>query len=353
MFDAVSEPNASGKPDRHTSTLSGIAHNRRQTAVGQRMLIFALSATQDFGTKLVEVLGVPLSALEERSFEDGEHKSRPLVDVRGQDTFVVQSLHGGPEQDGPDKLLRLLFFLATLRDHGAARVTAVVPYLAYARKDRRTQPHDPIGSRYVAQLLEAVGTDVLLSLEVHNPAAFDNGFRCRTVHLQSHSLFDRFVASYDDGGPLVLASPDPGGVKRVTLWQQALAPRLGRRLGQVFMDKSRSGGTVGGSTQVVGDVSAATVFVFDDIIATGTTIARAAMALKEAGARRVFAFSAHGLFVGEAAAVLGSAPIERLFVSDSIPPFRLPQSFASSALEVVGSAPLFAAAIRELSEERL
>jgi len=311
------------------------------------MRIFALGASHAFGSSLAAALQTPLSAHEERGFEDGEHKARPLIDVHGQDIFVVQSLHAGPEQSGPDKLVRLLFFLATLRDHGAARLTAVVPYLAYARKDRRTQPHDPIGSRYIAQLLESVGTDVVMTLEVHNPAAFDNAFRCRTVHLPSHAVFDEVAARYDDGGRLVLVSPDPGGVKRVSLWQQTLERRLGRPLSQAFLDKSRSGGSVGGSTTVVGDVSDATVLLFDDIIATGTTIARAASALMAAGARRILAFAAHGLFVGEAATVLSAEPIERLFITDSIPPFRLPKNLPRPAVEVVGAAPLFASAIRQ------
>jgi len=316
------------------------------------MLIFALSASRAFGSSLATALALPLSEHEERAFEDGEHKSRPLVEVSGREVVVVQSLHAGPEQDGPDKLVRLLFFLATLRDHGAARVTAVVPYLSYARKDRRTQPHDPIGSRYIAQLLEAVGTDVMLTLEVHNPAAFDNAFRCRALHLHSHELFDEIAAKCDDGGPLVVASPDPGGVKRAALWQQALERRLGRMLGQVFLDKSRSGGTISGSNMVVGDVRGATVLLFDDIIATGTTIARAATALRAAGARRILAFAAHGLFVDPAAAVLSDAPIERIIVSDSIPPFRLPIDFPGPPLEVIAAAPLFASALRKMIRDR-
>ena len=92
------------------------------------------------------------------AFEDGEHKVRPLVDPRGDDAYVVTSLHGGPHDSPHDKLCRLLLFIATLREHGAARVTAVVPYLAYARKDRQTKPFDPVTLRYVAQLFEAVGT---------------------------------------------------------------------------------------------------------------------------------------------------------------------------------------------------
>ncbi|SPE29327.1 Ribose-phosphate pyrophosphokinase [Burkholderiales bacterium] len=310
------------------------------------MLLFALGASHAFGTSVAAALGLSLSPHEERGFEDGEHKARPLVDVRGADVYVMQSLHGGPEQESAEKLIRLLFFLATVRDHGAERVTAVVPYLAYSRKDRRTQPYDPVGSRYIAQLLESVGTDVVITLEVHNPAAFENSFRCRTVHLESHWLFDQAAMACDDGKALVIASPDPGGVKRVQQWREALERCFGRPLGQAFLDKTRREGVVGGSTAVIGDVANATVLVFDDILSSGTTMVRAASALTAAGARRVFVFVAHGLFVAEAAAVLRTAPIERVFISDSVPPFRLPQDWIGSRVEVVPAAPLFAAAIR-------
>jgi len=311
------------------------------------MLLFALGASRAFGSSVASALGIPLSAHEERAFEDGEHKARPLVDVHGADVYVVQSLHGGPEQESADKLIRLLFFLATVRDHGAARVSAVVPYLAYSRKDRRTQAHDPVASRYVAQLFESVGTDAVMTLEVHNRAAFENSFRCRTVHVDSHSLFDAAAMRCDDGKALVVASPDPGGVKRAVQWREALEGRIGRPLGQAFLDKTRREGVVGGSTAVIGEVADATVLVFDDILSSGTTMARAAVALRAAGARRVFVFAAHGLFVADAAAVLRAAPIERIFISDSVPPFRLPPDWLGSRVEVVTAAERFAAAIRQ------
>src|SRR6266446_6970117 len=109
-------------------------------AGGGRLRLFALQATTELGKGIAEALGQPLAAHEERDFEDGEHKSRPLENVRDADVYVVQSLHGGPTQSTNDKLCRLLFFIGALKDAGAARVTAVVPYLCYARKDRRTKP---------------------------------------------------------------------------------------------------------------------------------------------------------------------------------------------------------------------
>ena len=109
--------------------------------------LFALNASRAFGERLAGRLGVDLGEHEERDFEDGEHKARPLENVRGRDVFVVQSLYGDSGQSVNDKLLRLLFFIGALKDASAAAVTAVVPYLGYARKDRKTKSRDPVATR--------------------------------------------------------------------------------------------------------------------------------------------------------------------------------------------------------------
>jgi ribose-phosphate pyrophosphokinase len=311
------------------------------------MHLFALGDSQDLGKRVAAALGTALTPHEEREFEDGEHKARPLAEVGGGDAYVLHSLHGGPEQSPNDKLCRLLFFLGALRDAGAARVTAVIPYLAYARKDRRTKPRDPITTRYVAQLLEAVGTDAVVTLEVHNIVAFENAFRCRTVHLDGRALFaPRFAAL--DGKPVV-ASPDPGGVKRAQLFREDLERRLGREVGSAFMEKRRSAGVVSGNL-LVGEVAGATVIVVDDLIASGGTMVRAAEACLAQGARRVIAVAAHGLFTGHAVEAIGSPALDRVLVSDSVPPFRLPPALLGTRVEVVGIAPLLAEAIRRLHE---
>src|SRR5690606_21695546 len=173
------------------------------------LLLFALNATRALGLRVAERLGVALSPHEEREFEDGEHKARPLVSVRDRDVYVMHSLHGEPGASVNDKLLRLLFFLGAVRDAGAARVTAVLPYLAYGRKDARTKPRDPLTTRYVAALFEAVGVDRVVALEVHNLAAFQNAFRCRTEHLDTAVLFARhFAAALPAATPLAVVSPD-------------------------------------------------------------------------------------------------------------------------------------------------
>lgn len=311
------------------------------------MLLFALEPGDALAAALAQALGVPLAPHEDRGFEDGEHKWRPLVDPRGADACVVASLHGGPVTSPHDKLCRALMFIATLRDHGAARVTAVVPYLAYARKDRQTQPFDPLGLRYVAQLFEAVGVAQMIVLEAHNVAALQNAFRCPTLHVESHRAFDGLADAWAARGPLAVASPDPGGVKRALLWREHLQARLQRPVGFAMIDKRRSGGVVTSENLVAGDVAGAGVLVFDDLIASGDTMRRAARALRRGGAREVIAVAAHGLFIAPAADVLADPTITEVAVTDSVPAFRLPVDGAvARKLRCCSAAPLLAAAIR-------
>lgn len=312
------------------------------------MLIFSLDPDGRFGPALAAELGTSLSCLEDRAFEDGEHKVRPLVDPRGKDVYVVASLHGGPHESPHDKLCRLLLFIATLREHGAARVSAVVPYLAYARKDRQTKPFDPVTLRYVAQLFEAVGTAQLLVLEAHNVAALQNAFRCTTLHLEAHRVFDSVVSDIARAGPIAVASPDPGGVKRAQLWREALEQRLAQPVGFAMVDKRRSAGVVSSFDLVAGEVAGMAVLLLDDLIASGGTMQRAAAALRRAGAREVIALAAHGLFIPPAADVLADAAISRVVVTDSVPPFRLPANGAvAGKLQIVSVVPSFAQAVRQ------
>jgi ribose-phosphate pyrophosphokinase len=295
---------------------------------------------------VAHALGHALAAHEERDFEDGEHKVRPLDSVRDADVYVIQSLHGGPSESANDKLCRLLFFIGTLKDAGAARVTAVVPYLCYARKDRRTKPNDPVTTRYMAGLFESVGTDAIVTLEVHNPAAFENAFRCRTVTLTAAPLFVDYVKSLSHDR-LSVVSPDPGGVKRAELFREALETAVGRPVGKAFADKHRSAGIVTGDL-FVGDVAGATTLIIDDLISTGNTLLRAARAAHKAGASRVIALVTHGLFMQGAAEVIADPAIERFVVTDAVPPFRLGPGVARDKIEFISAAPLLAETIRRL-----
>jgi len=308
-------------------------------------MLFAPGASEDFGRGVASELGQDLAALETRAFEDGEHKLRPLTSVRGRDCYILHSLHGDDEQTVNDKLCRVLFFAATLRDHGADRVTLACPYLAYARKDRRTKTRDPVTSRYVAQLIEAMGVDRVAVLEPHNPAAFDNAFRIPAEHLHARApLADALLAHLGDS-PLAVVSPDTGGAKRAAAMRHLLATRTGREPATAFLDKHRSEGVVTGDT-VAGEVAGRTAVIVDDLIAGGTTISRAARACRERGADRVYAVVTHALFAPGAERLLQDPAVDRLFVTDSVAP-RM-QDLWQGRVERVPVRRLFARVIRAL-----
>jgi ribose-phosphate pyrophosphokinase len=312
------------------------------------MKFFAMDASRSFGERVAGALGRPLDAHEEREFDDGEHKARPLVAVRGEPVYVLQSLHGDAQASGDDKLVRLLFFCGALRDHGAARVTALVPYLAYGRKERQTKPFDPVSTRYLAQLVEAVGVDALVTLETHSVTALQNAFRIPTVHIDAAVLFADRARALAAEGPLVVVSPDPGGIKRAQLFGELLQQRLGRPVGLAFVEKRRSEGRVSGSL-LAGEVAGSTALLVDDLIATGGTLRRAAAACIEGGARRVVAFAAHGLFAAGAEQMLLDPAFAATVVGDAVPP--PPMSDAARArVTYEPAAPLFARAVQCLEQ---
>ncbi len=311
--------------------------------------LFALDASRAYGEKIAGKLGVQLSPHEERSFEDGEHKARPLENVRGRDVFVVQSLYGDGGQSVNDKLCRLLFFVGALRDAAAAHATAIVPYLCYARKERKTKFRDPVTTRYIAALFEAVGVDRVVTLDVHNLAAYQNAFRCATEHLEARMLFvDYFTPLLRDEESIVL-SPDEGGLKRADAFRRALSRALDRQIPTGFMEKRRSRGVISGET-LFADVKGRTVLIIDDLISTGTTLLRAARAAREHGARRVYAAASHGLFIGQANQLLTDPALDKVVVTGSVPPFRLDPNIVQEKLVVLDAAGLFAEAIRRMHE---
>jgi ribose-phosphate pyrophosphokinase len=311
------------------------------------MMLFALKGSDWLGGAIARAAGATLSQLEERDFEDGEHKARPLVSVRGKDVFVIHSL-GGLGSSVNDRLVKLLFFLATCKSNGAARVTAVMPYLAYARKDRQTKARDPLSMRYVAQLLEAVGVDRVAALEVHNYAAFQNAFRCPTVHLNSSQLFLPAMRPTVQDLPVTIFSPDGGGLKRAQLLKERFEAQTGEDTELGFMEKRRSSGIVSGDL-FVGAVEGRAVFIVDDMISTGGTVLRAARACRERGAREVHVLATHALFSQGSGPLFEDQAVDRVIVSDSVGA-TVTSHPSGPRLEVVSCANLVGEAIRRLHE---
>ncbi len=311
--------------------------------------LFALAPCSVIGQQVAELLQVPLRAHEEREFDYGEHKIRSLESVRNRHVYVLQSTCGDHTQSANDRLCRLLFFIGALKDAGAASVTACITYLAYARKDRRTKSRDPVTSRYVAMLFEAMGMDRVLALEVHNPAAFDNAFRCEATHLTATRLFAEYLAAQmpEDPGSWSVVSPDVGGIKRVQQLRDLLHRTLRGNVTTAFMDKQRSAGVVSGET-LVGDVRGRQVLIYDDLISTGTTVTRAVQACRKAGAQAVHVAATHAVFTEAAHQLFGRDHADSVIITDSVhlnPSFN---QYRMHGLVVLETAPLFAEAIHRL-----
>lgn len=311
------------------------------------MKLIALDESRDLAKRIADASGVPLLSVEDRRFDDGEGKLRLLSDVCGATICVVQSLYADQTMSVHDKLCRLLFLMATLRDHGARRIIAAVPFLCFARKDRRTKLYDPLTLRYVAQMCEAAGCDHIVTFGIHNAAAFDNAFRCRTTRIPLGAVFQDVMAWRVDDEPLVVMSPDPGGVKRAQLFRETLEERLGHPVDFGFMNKRRSGGVMTAGN-MVGDVQGKAVLIVDDIIGSGGTMLAAARQCRQMGARYVYALAAHGLFTTRPDSLFADDTIDRVFISDSVPPFRLAQGVDTAGLEIIGTAMAFAEALSAL-----
>lgn len=311
------------------------------------MRLFALQASHSFGVQVAAALDTSLDVHEERDFEDGEHKIRPLVSVRDEDVYVIQSLHNDERESVNDKLCKLLFFIATLKDVGAKRVTAVVPYLCYARKDRRTKARDPVTMRYIAALFEAVNVDRVVTIDVHNLQAFQNAFRCKTEHLDAQRTFAAyFQAVIKQEEKVVVMSPDIGGVKRAEQFRNRLSEALSMELDFAFMEKLRSKGIVTGET-VVGDVKNKVVIILDDLINSGTTLSRAAEACDRFGASAVYAVATHAAFISKANEAFKEKALTKVIVTNTVTTSAL-NNESIEKLVVLDVAPFFGEVIRRL-----
>ena len=318
----------------------------------RRPLFFCLNGSRKLGEAVADLLGWPPDEHEEREFENGEHKARPLVEVGGRDVYLLHHLEGEaprsgqPAQSANDKLIRILFFIGALKHAGARTVTTITPYLPYARKDRRTKARDPVSMRYVATLFEAMGTEALITLDIHNLAAFENAFRtCRAENLTAAGVLARAMIPLLGDQPVAVVSPDAGGEKRAEIFRVLLERETGKPVGNALLEKHRSGGVVSGSL-FAGDVDGRTAIIIDDMISSGGTIMRAVQACRDNGAERVFAAATHGLFSQGANQLFEQGGPDRIFVTDSV---TIPKGLSSERLQIVSVAPLLADALARLS----
>lgn len=320
------------------------------TAAGPALI--ALGESRGLAAAVAGEAGLPLIPIEERAFEGGEFKLRPLESVRGRRVFVLQTLAGTDDAPAPSRLVRLLFLLLGLRDSGADSRVAVVPYFPFARKDRRTQVRDPVTSRYVAELLEAAHSDCIVSLDVHNPAAFDNAFRVPTIHLTALPLMAEHFARMENAieAGIAVVSPDVGGIKRAQIFRELIAARTGREIDLAFVEKRRAKGTVS-TGALAGDISGRMVIILDDLCATGGTLIRAAEACRRAGAAAAHVAVTHTPLAAGIEAVMAAESITSITVTDSVGsalPTKRPPS-GSGKLVTLSIAPLIGQVLARLT----
>ncbi len=332
-------------------------------------------SNEALGEAIAHHLGVEKTKLLLSNFADGEIRIQILENIRGKDVFIIESTQPAisgrleqvpgrdekvfvPQSVQPqgDNLLELLLLLDATRRASARRVTAVIPYFGYARQERKDRPRVPISAKLVANLIVAAGADRVLTIDLHSPA-IQGFFDVPTDHLISDWVFVNFITQqmpkYLDiptpvrGGDLVIVSPDIGGVKRV----EKIAQYLGASIAIIY--KRRSAPNEAQVVDIVGEVRGKVAIIVDDIIDTAGTVVKAAHKLRAEGARLVVAIATHPLLSYPAVDRLADSEIDLMAVTDTVPLSEEAKSrLCPHLLKVISVAPLFAAAIKCIHEER-
>lgn len=328
----------------------------------KNLRIFGLGNSRPFASEIAKHLAKSLNRHHEERRPDGEAYTTSLDNVRGADVFVVTSLYGDETECVDQKLMKTLVFINTLRHASAERITLVAPYLCYARQDRKTESRAPIATQAVAMMLESVGMNRLLTMDVHNLGAEQNAFRVPIDNLEARKILADSIArdirfpghaitDCTDGykRAFKVLTPDAGGTARTKLMQHSLSKRLGVQVDIVYADKTRkdSNNVI---VNIVGDVRGANVVIIDDLISTGGTLAECQGAVEAAGGVLWGVAATHGLYVNGAPEKLAKIP--RIYTTDTVfPPPRLAVTRTIKAVKLVTTAPMFAEAIRRIHSE--
>lgn len=271
-----------------------------------RLVLISGRSNQELAREIADYIRLPLCERELTNFSDGEIFVQIKENVRGADVFVIQSTSTNVN----DHLMELLIMIDALRRASAKRITAVLPYFGYARQDRKVQSRTPITAKLVADLISAVGTDRVLSLDLH-AGQIQGFFGLPVDHLYAAPIMTDYVKSkkYEK---LVVVSPDAGGVERARAFAKALNSSLG------IIDKRREAKNVAQAMHIIGDVKGHDVLIVDDMVDTAGTLTEAASALMGAGAKSVSACCTHAVLSGPAIDRINNSQLKELITSNSI-----------------------------------
>ena len=303
--------------------------------IDTRLKVLAGSSHPDLAHEIAGQLDVPLTSAFVGRFPDGEIDIKIHDDMRGADVFLIQST--SPPVN--EHLVEMLLMVDTLRRASASRITAVVPYFGYARKDRKDEGRVPISAKVVANIMVSAGCDRVVTLDLH-AQQIQGFFDIPVDHLWARPILQTAIEELHLDN-LVLCSPDVGGVKLARAWAKSLDTSL------AIVDKRRTSGDSVVMENVIGEVSGKNVLITDDMISTAGTITEASRILKEKGAERIFIAATHAVLCGPAKERLEACSAEAVFVTNTISLLgELPKNLCQ-----VSVAPLLARAITRIHRE--
>ena len=303
------------------------------------MKILACNSNRPLAENISKNLNIQLVKAEVKRFSDMEVFVEVQENVRGEDMFVVQST----SYPANDNLMELLVSLDALRRASARRITAVIPYYGYARQDRKSGPRTPISAKLVANLITTAGADRVLTMDLH-AGQIQGFFDIPTDNLFAAPVFIKDIKERYSGKPIVVVSPDVGGVVRA----RGIARRINANL--AIIDKRREKPGSSEVMNIIGDVYGYHCILVDDIIDSGGTLCNAAQALTDVGALSVDAYVTHGVLSGSAVTRISNSPLSMLITTDSIKATEAVK--IASNIRQISIAPIIGEAIRRVHMEQ-
>lgn len=306
---------------------------------GKNIKIFTGNSHPELAKEIADILGLPLGKAKVSTFSDGEISVDIAETVRGTDVFLVQSTSSPVNNN----LMELLIMIDAFKRASAGRITVVMPYYGYARQDRKAKSRDPITAKLVADLLTAAGAHRVLTMDLH-AAQIQGYFNIPVDHLLGSPILAKYFVEkgFDDRDDVVVVSPDLGSVTRA----RKFADRLHAPI--AIIDKRRPKANVSEIMNIIGDVEGKKCILIDDMIDTAGTIANAANALKDLGAKNVYACCTHGVLSGPAFERINNSAIEELVMLNTI---KLPEKDDLVKFKALSVAPLFAEAIKRIYDD--
>lgn len=304
----------------------------------EKMKIFCGNSSKDLADGIARTLGVPLGQAEVGRFSDGEISVSIAETVRGCDVYVIQSTRTPVN----DHLMELLIMMDAFKRASAGRINAVIPYYGYARQDRKAKARDPITAKLVADLLTEAGADRVIAMDLHSEP-IQGYFDIPVDNLLGGPILAGYFLEkgFGQAHDVTVVAPDVGSVKRTRRFAEFLGAPI------AIIDKRRPEPNVSEIMHIIGEVKDKRCIMVDDMIDTGGTVANAAQALKEQGAKEIYVAATHAVLSGQAPDRIASAPVTEAVFLDTIP---LTEDKKRHNIRALSCVSLFSEAIRRVHE---